>query len=86
MLRAAMEEAIVIGGEELTAKEVLARRVREFVLHGEVWLGGRRLEADTIFEWLAAVKWLYEQLDGKAPDVRDGESELVIQVVRDDQD
>jgi hypothetical protein len=42
------------------------------------------LEAETVFEWLAAVKWLYEQVDGKAPDVHDVEPEMIIRVVRED--
>lgn len=86
MLSATMEENVIVGSEQLSAKEALARLVREFSIHGEVWLNNRRLAADTVFEWLAVVKWLYEHVDGKAPDIRPEETEMIIQVIRDDLD
>lgn len=81
LLSSAGDEVVVIGGEELTAKEVLARRVWHFVMTGEVELSGEVLKCDDVKEWATAVRWLYAQIDG-APRTFDGAGDMVVEVRR----
>lgn len=87
ILEEVTDETINIGGEELTAKEAIGRLVTQFMLRGEVMLGGKLMEA-TVSEWLAMIRWFYTHVDGAAPKTGDmGETpEVVVRVVRVDED
>ena len=83
MLRVKGEEHVSIGGEVMTGREALAQAVWEFVIRGEVWLQGKKLEADNISEWLNAVKWLYTHVEPpKINGEPEQEQEMVVRVVR----
>lgn len=77
-------EPLVMGGETLTGNVALARRIWHFVTLGEITLGGTTLRAESVADWLAAVKWLYTHIDGPAQVEGDGENELVVTVMRGD--
>src|SRR5262245_57954551 len=47
MLRMGSEEQVTVGGDVMSGKEALAKAVWQFVITGEVWLQGKKLEADT---------------------------------------
>ncbi len=82
MLRLKGEERVMVGGEEMTAKEILTQAVWQFVMAGEVWLLGKHLEASSIREWTDVVKWLYVYVE--PPRMRDEpDPEIVVRVVRD---
>ena len=44
----------------------LATLMVQFALTGEVELGGRKYRAVDVGEWLQAVKWIYQHIDGVA--------------------
>jgi hypothetical protein len=54
--------------------------VWQFVITGEVWLQGKKLEAVTVNDWLSAVKWLYTYVEpmGKGEEM----PSMVVEVVR----
>ncbi len=84
MLRVQGEELIVVGGESMTAREALAKAVWQFAISGEVWLMGKRLEANSISEWAAVVKWLYSHTEPVSRIEASDEAEMVVRVVRGD--
>jgi hypothetical protein len=82
MLRLKGEDAVSVGGEVMTGREALAEAVWQFVLTGEVSLYGKKLEADSINEWLSAVKWLYTFIEPpKVGGEPEQEQEMVVRVV-----
>jgi hypothetical protein len=82
MLRMKGEEHVLVGGEVMSGREALAKAVWQFVVTGEVWLQGKKLEADTITEWLNAVKWLYTYVEPPKGNVADTETEMTVSIVR----
>jgi len=82
MLAEAGEEVVVIGGETLTGKEALARKVWEFLATGEVNLAGKLWRMTSVGDWLGTVKWLYGQIDGPPKPEESETSEVVVRVVR----
>ena len=65
-----------------TNKELLARRLWQFAISGEVELGDRKLKAESASQWLTAVRWIYYHLDGPAPSLEDEAQEVVVRVER----
>src|SRR5687768_4650318 len=84
MLRLKGDEFISIGSEPITGQEALAKAVWQFVTTGEVWLRGKKLEAQNVGEWASVVKWLY--LHVEPPHLREAEdeAELIVRVIRED--
>jgi hypothetical protein len=82
MLRLKGEAVIIVGGEPISAQEALAKAVWQFVTTGEVWLMGKKLEAQNVNEWASVVKWLYTHIEPARLQEAEGEPELVVQVVR----
>jgi hypothetical protein len=82
MLRIQGEKPILVGGEEISAQEALAKAVWQFAVTGEVWLMGNRLTASSVTEWAHVVKWLYTHIEPPtAVEVEDA-PEVVVRVVR----
>lgn len=50
---------------KVSRKRLLAEHIAEFVTTGRVTLPDNRvLEAESVTDWLTAVKWLYQHVDG----------------------
>jgi hypothetical protein len=78
------EETVIVGGEEMTAKETVARAIWHLAIYGEVSLAGRTLRVETVSEWSHLVKWLYSHLEsGKVID-QDSPEEIKVKVLRDE--
>lgn len=84
MLRMKGDEIVSIGGEAISAQEALAKAVWQFVITGEVWLLGKKLEAQNVGEWASVVKWLYTHVEPPTLRENEAEPELVVRVVRAD--
>ncbi|HLU08067.1 MAG TPA: DUF5681 domain-containing protein [Oceanobacillus sp.] len=84
MLRVKGEEIFTIGGEEITAKEAVAKAIWQFAMTGEVWLAGKHMVAQNVYEWASVVKWLYAHLDTMRKPEAESEPELIVRVVRED--
>lgn len=82
MLRMKSENQVSVGGEVMSGKEALAQAVWQFVITGEVWLQGKKLEADSINEWLSAVKWLYMYIEPPKSGEADVEQEMTVRIER----
>lgn len=64
LLEAAGSTTIEVGGKKVAGKRLVASLAWELAATGKVTLpDGRIMHAD-ITDWLAAVKWLYGQVDG----------------------
>ena len=81
MLRMKSEDQILVGGELMSGREALAKAVWQFVTTGEVWLQGKKLEAESINEWLNAVKWLYTYVEPPKTGEKETAPEIVVEVV-----
>ena len=84
MLRLKGDDVVFIGNEPLTAQEALAKAVWQFVTTGEVWLRGKKLEAQTIGEWASVVKWLYLHVEPASRREAEEEAEIIVRVTRED--
>jgi hypothetical protein len=85
LLRARGETPLMVGSENVTAQEALARAVWQFAVTGEVWLAGKRLKATSVGEWANVVKWLYSHVEPTSRVVEPNEdNEFVIRVVREE--
>jgi hypothetical protein len=82
LLQESGEAPLIIGGEQLTGQQALARRIWEFVATGQVMLGDEPLKAESIADWLATVKWLYTHIDGPAKPTPEIDNEIILTVVR----
>jgi hypothetical protein len=82
MLRIKSDDQVSVGGEVMSGKEALAKAVWQFVTTGEVWLQGKKLEADTSSEWLNAVKWLYTYMEPPKAGEADVEQEMTVRIER----
>jgi len=82
MLRLKGEETVVVGGQALSAQEALAEAIWRFVLKGDVMLGKKHLKAESVGDWVQAVKWLYTYVDPPRAAATDVEPEVVVRVVR----
>ena len=82
MLRLKGEETVVVGGQVLSAQEALADAIWRFVLKGDVMLGKKHLKADSVGDWVQAVKWLYTYVDPPRVNASEAEPEVVVRVVR----
>lgn len=78
------EDIFTVGGEEVAAKEAVAKAIWQFAMTGEVWLAGKHLVAETVTEWASVVKWLYLHLDSTRRAELESEPQLVVRVVRED--
>ncbi len=75
----------MVGHDSVTAQEALARAVWQFVVTGEVWLMGKKLEASSAGEWASVVKWLYAHVEPtQMATVEESDGEMVIRVVREE--
>jgi hypothetical protein len=86
ILQLSGEQVITVGDEVITAKEVLAKAVWQFVTTGEVWLSGKRLEAVNVSEWANVVKWLYSHAEPTSLREAEEEPELIVRVIREDRE
>ncbi len=84
MLRLKGDEPVVIGGEVVAAQEALATSVWQFVNTGEVWLMGKKLEAQSVSEWASVVKWLYAHIEPSTSRKTEEEAEIIVRVTRED--
>jgi hypothetical protein len=66
---------------EVTNKDLVAARLWQFATSGHVELDGQTLKADSVTEWLNAVRWIYNHIDGPAP-VHEPQEEIVVRVER----
>ncbi len=82
MLRLKGEETVVVGGQALSAQEALAEAIWRFVLKGDVMLGKQHLKAESVGDWVQAVKWLYTYVDPPRGKMSEDEPEVVVRVVR----
>lgn len=82
ILRTKGEETVVVGGQALTAQEALAEAIWRFVLKGDVRLGSKHLKAESVGDWVQAVKWLYTYVDPPRAATTQEEPEVVVRVVR----
>ena len=82
MLRLKGEEMVVVGGQALPAQEALADAIWQFVLKGDVRLGEKHLQAESVGDWVQAVKWLYTYVDPPQAKGSEDEPEVVVRVVR----
>ncbi|MBL8117857.1 MAG: hypothetical protein JNJ78_10055 [Anaerolineae bacterium] len=82
ILRLKGEEPVLVGGVYLSAQEALAEAVWRFALTGEVKLAGKALKADTVNDWVQAVKWLYSYVAPAESSAPAAEPEMVVRVVR----
>jgi hypothetical protein len=82
MLRLKGEETVIVGGQALSQQEALAEAIWRFVLKGDVMLGKKHLKADSVGDWVQAVKWLYTYVDPPRAKVNEAEPEVVVRVVR----
>ena len=80
LLRAKGEEAIAIGSMEMSGQDALAIAIWQVAITGEVWLGGRRLEVQSVTEWASVVKWLIDTIEPAT--TIEPESDVVVRVVR----
>ncbi len=86
VLRLQGQAPIEVNGEIMTAQEVVAKAVWHLAAHGEVWLSGRRLTAESVNDWIAVVKWLYTHIEPPKLHEADNEPEMIVRVVREDYD
>jgi hypothetical protein len=86
MLRLKGDDLVPNSGQATTAHEALAKIVWQFVLTGEVWLLGKKLEAQSVGEWSSVVKWLYMHVEPGSIRAQEPEPELVVRVIREDDD
>ena len=84
MLRLKGDDVVFIGNEPVTAHEALAKAVWQFVTTGEVWLRGKKLEAQTIGEWASVVKWLYLHVEPATLRETQEDAEIIVRVTRED--
>lgn len=84
ILRLKGEDPILIGGETITAQEALAKAVWQFVNTGEVWLMGKKLEAQNVGEWASVMKWLYMHVEPTSLRESETEPEIIVRVTRED--
>ena len=86
LLRQSGETPLLVGGDNLTAQEALARAVWQFAVTGEVLLAGKKLKATSVGEWASVVKWLYSHVEPTSRQVVDAseDNEFVIRVVREE--
>ena len=82
ILRLKGEEMVVVGGQALSAQEALAEAIWRFVLKGDVRLGKKHLQAESVVDWVQAVKWLYTYVDPPKTKMTEAEPEVVVRVVR----
>jgi hypothetical protein len=82
MLRLKGEETVVVGGQALSQQEALAEAIWRFVLKGDVMLGKKHLKAESVGDWVQAVKWLYTYVDPPRTTTAEAEPEVVVRVVR----
>ncbi|MBA3872944.1 MAG: hypothetical protein H0X30_27750 [Anaerolineae bacterium] len=82
ILRLKGEEQVVVGGQALSAQEALAEAIWRFVLKGDVMLGKKHLQAESVVDWVQAVKWLYTYVDPPQGKTMEHEPEVVVRVVR----
>ncbi len=82
ILRLKGEEQVVVGGQALSAQEALAEAIWRFVLKGDVMLGKKHLQAESVVDWVQAVKWLYTYVDPPQRKAAEQEPEVVVRVVR----
>jgi hypothetical protein len=82
ILRLKGEEMVVVGGQALSAQEALAEAIWRFVLKGDVRLGSKHLQAESVGDWVQAVKWLYTYVDPPKGKASEDEPEVVVRVVR----
>lgn len=83
LLEAAGEREMRIGDEVLTGKDLLARMIWDYVLHGKVALpDGRNMRADSR-DWVNVAEWLYKHIDGSRTELEvTGELELESDTLR----
>lgn len=84
LLRLKGEAVVNVGGEAITAQEALATAVWQFVTTGEVWLMGKKLEAQSAAEWANVVKWLYTYAEPPTTRPDEDDSEIIVRVTRAD--
>lgn len=51
-------------GVEVSAKKLLAQRVWEAVLNGQVVLEDKTIQVEGFWHWFELVRWIYAQVDG----------------------
>ncbi len=66
---------------EAPNKELVAALLWKFATSGEVDLGGQKLKAESINDWINAVRWMYGHIDGPAP-AHELQEEVVVRVER----
>ncbi len=84
ILRLQGKEAIEVNGTMISAQEIVAKALWHLAAHGEVWLSGRRLSAESVSEWVNVVKWLYTYIEPPKNGEGVAETEMVVRVVRED--
>jgi hypothetical protein len=82
LLRLRGEKLVMVGSEEMSAREALAESVWQFVNTGQVRLGRRTLKADSASEWADVVKWLYNYVEPPRRRTIEHEAEVTVRVVR----
>ena len=80
------EQPLYMGnGEVVTCQEALAKRIWDLISTGQITLtADRTLYMESASEWVRAVKWLYEHIDGgiKPRDENiGGEQNLIVNVI-----
>jgi hypothetical protein len=82
ILRRKGDALVTLGNEQLSAQEALAEAVWQFVITGEVWLMGKKLQAQSVGEWASVVKWLYTYAEPPKARESEAEPEIVVRVLR----
>lgn len=89
-LEKAGSKTVEVDGKRVSGKNLAAQMAWELVTTGSVTVvGGRKMQAD-LDEWLAALKWIYGQVDGppkqELEHSGEGGGPLTVRVVYDDGD
>ena len=71
----------LLDGQTTTNKEVVARMLWEFATTAKLTLSDRVLYAESVAEWINAVRWIYTHVDGPAPTTNPSDT-VEIQIIR----
>lgn len=85
LLRLRGEKLVMVGNEEMTAREAVAEAIWQFINTGQVKLDKKVLKASSISEWADVVRWLYNYLEPARRRAIESEAEVVVRVVREGQ-
>jgi hypothetical protein len=83
ILNQTLHQPVEYQGTMLSGVEVIAAMLRDYIITGKVQFpDGTVTKSYSLTDWIGAVKWIYDHIDGVAP--RDVETKVEVLVVRED--